>query len=122
MTTVTHLAGVDVQIGSHLRQRCSWCGAVLTDVDLSRMGVQLPECEACGGRGHVEQDGCETCAGTGYGPASPYPTWPVGAFVTVDGAASYVVDAIPSEEPGAPEGAMATPLDCCARLDPAVTI
>jgi hypothetical protein len=38
--TVTHIAGVPLTVGSHLRQRCGWCGAVLIDVDLDRIAVQ----------------------------------------------------------------------------------
>lgn len=126
MSALTHLAGVDVQIGTQLRQRCSWCGAVLIDEDLSMTAVALQPCEACAGTGITPTfdpppTNCESCDGSGYAPPAPYPTWAVGAFVTVDGAASYVVDPIPSEEPGALEGSMSTPLDCCARLDPAVT-
>ena len=35
---VTHIAGVEVNIENRwLRQRCSWCGAILSDYDLATM-------------------------------------------------------------------------------------
>lgn len=36
---VTHIAGQQVQVGSRLRQRCSWCGEILCDYDLERTKV-----------------------------------------------------------------------------------
>lgn len=36
---VTHIAGLDVQVGRYLRQRCAWCGAMLSDYDLARVAV-----------------------------------------------------------------------------------
>jgi hypothetical protein len=39
VSPVTHIAGAQVQIGSHLRQRCSWCGVILGDYDLDRIAV-----------------------------------------------------------------------------------
>ena len=57
---VVHIAGSFVYIGSLLRQRCAWCGAVLIDYDLERIAVP------------VGQD-----AGPGV--------WPVGELVMVDG-------------------------------------
>lgn len=64
--TVTHIAGPPVQVGAHLRQRCSWCGAALIDYALDRIGV-------------LEGD-------------DPTPaTWPAGELVEVDGGLSHVV-------------------------------
>lgn len=61
--TVSHLAGPDVifntEEGQVLRQRCTWCGTTLIDVNLSH--IQVP----------VGQEG-------------PYPSWRVGAFVDAD--------------------------------------
>jgi hypothetical protein len=63
----THIAGLDVQVGQRLRQRCGWCGATLDDYDLARIAVPIGQ--------------------------NPRPaTWPVGAVVRVDGSASYTVD------------------------------
>ena len=41
MTGVVHIAGNDVQVGSRLRQRCAWCGAVLVDYDLANIAVPV---------------------------------------------------------------------------------
>jgi hypothetical protein len=78
MSAVIHIAGPDIQVGSQLRQRCAWCGAVLIDQDLERVAVP------------VGQD--------------PRPaTWPAGELIAVDGNLSYVVE----HEDGArlPDGA-----------------
>lgn len=64
--TVTHIAGVSVQVGAHLRQRCSWCGATLNDYALDRLAV--PE---------------------GQDPTPA--TWPAGELVAVDGQLTRVV-------------------------------
>jgi hypothetical protein len=65
---VTHIAGADILIGDRrLRQRCSWCGAVLLDYDLATVAV------------------------AGDDP-SPPATWPVGRLVRVDGAMSTVLE------------------------------
>ncbi len=65
---VTHIAGADITIGGRrLRQRCSWCGAVLIDYDLANVMV------------------------AGDGPATPA-TWPVGRLVRVDGGMSTVLE------------------------------
>jgi hypothetical protein len=57
---VVHIAGLDVQIGQLLRQRCGWCAEILVDYDLDRTAV--PEGQ----------------------PGRPA-TWPVGGLVLVDG-------------------------------------
>lgn len=62
-----HIAGPDIQVGSQLRQRCAWCGAVLIDYALERIAVP------------VGQD--------------PRPgRWAPGALVAVDGGASWAVE------------------------------
>lgn len=67
MTEVIHIAGDAVQIGPYLRQRCSWCGAVLVDCNLDRVAVP------------VGQD--------------PRPaTWPFGGLVARDGNATWTVE------------------------------
>lgn len=64
---ITHIAGLDVQVGPYLRQRCAWCGAVLDDYDLRCVAVQEGQ--------------------------NPRPAmWEVGVLVAVGGAASWVVD------------------------------
>jgi hypothetical protein len=63
---VIHIAGPDIQVGSQLRQRCAWCGAVLLDYALDRIAVP---------------------AGQDPRPS----TWPAGELVACDGSAQYVV-------------------------------
>ena len=66
-TGVIHIAGVYVQVGSRMRQRCGWCGALLLTYDLAALAVP------------VGQD--------------PTPaTWPVGSLVRVDGGLSFQVE------------------------------
>lgn len=77
---IIHIAGEPIQIGTHLRQRCGWCGATLLDYALDRIGVPAGQ--------------------------DPRPgTWTTGALVAVDGNASYVVnhtdgDQLPAEACG----------------------
>lgn len=67
MSGVIHIAGVHVQIGERLCQRCAWCGTLLIDYDLSRIAVP------------VGQD--------------PMPgIWPHGELVLVDGGMSASVE------------------------------
>ncbi len=64
---ITHIAGAQVQAGARLRQRCSWCGAVLCDYGLTRIAV--PE---------------------GQDPTPGM--WETGRLVEVDGNASWIVE------------------------------
>lgn len=66
---VTHIAGIRVQTGQFVRQRCAWCGAVLEDYDLERLGV-IPGPD---------------------GQAGEVPLWEVGGLVLVDGALSMAL-------------------------------
>lgn len=66
---VTHIAGVYIQVGGILRQRCAWCGALLMHYDLAAIAAP------------VGQEG-------GDWPG----TWPIGALVTVDGGLSFIVE------------------------------
>lgn len=68
---VTHIAGADITIGGRrLRQRCSWCGAILLDYDLANVAVMVEPGEQ----------------------AEPPATWPVGRLVRVHGGMSTVLD------------------------------
>jgi hypothetical protein len=103
---IVHIAGVDLNVhGRYVRQRCSWCGALLLDYDLARISRVLEP---------------------GEDPAAPWQpaTFAVGAQVAVAGAfedggwTSYRV--LPPElaEDGV-SGKLAE--GSCADLDPAVT-
>jgi hypothetical protein len=72
-TGVIHVAGVHVQVGHRLRQRCAWCGAMLIDYDLARVAVPI-------------------------GQDAAVATWPVGQLVLVDGGMSALIE----HEDGAP--------------------
>lgn len=93
-TTETHLAGPAITVdGRYMRQRCSWCGAVLLDYDLANVGV--PE----------GQDG----------PSG----WALDAMIRQSdhGAVSYVVE----PERSATGDGVKLPDDSCMRIDPEVT-
>lgn len=93
----THIAGLDVTVnGTHLRQRCAWCGTVLVDQDLTRVAV------AAGSPAQEAQT-------PGDLPDWRYPTWPVGEQVTVDGGLTFVVKDEKLVD------------DSCARLPPEIT-
>lgn len=64
---IVHIAGAAVRTGPYLRQRCSWCGAALIDVDLR----QYPHDDECW---------------------FDYPTWtPSALIVSVGDRATFVV-------------------------------
>lgn len=68
MAVESHIAGLDVEVGPYLRQRCAWCGTVLLDYDLRNVAVQT-EAED-----------------------KSVATWPVGEVIRVDGNMSSVVE------------------------------
>lgn len=89
--TIIHIAGLDVQVGAQLRQRCSWCGAVLLDYDLTRVASVVAPGEVWSG------------------PS----TWPVGALIETDGCMSSVVEHDPDKD--------VLPDACCAKLPAELT-
>lgn len=66
MSAMVHIVGMYVQVGNLLRQRCTWCGAVLIDYDLEN--VMVPD----------GQDGPSTL--------------PVGRLVRVDDVVTLTLD------------------------------
>lgn len=88
---VVHIAGPAITIGTHLRQRCSWCGAVILDVPLDRTMVTLLPGETEPG---------------------PYPTWPIGELIEIDGGMTSVIE----HSDGAD-----LPPNACGCLDPEMT-
>jgi hypothetical protein len=86
---ITHIAGQRIIIDNFVRQRCAWCGAVLVDQDVTHIAVMTSDDPG------VHDPGV--------------PTWPVGALVTLDGNAAWVVEG------------NRMPADACGKLDPAVT-
>jgi len=90
---IIHIAGVDITLhGTHLRQRCSWCGYVLMEYDLTRVAVPIGQ--------------------------DPTPgRWEIGALVAVDGDCSWTVEpefSESGEQNKLPDGA-------CALLPPEMT-
>lgn len=61
MSTFVHIAGLRLEIGHHVLQRCAACGMVLAD----NTNVAMP----------IEPDGKEPT----------FPTWPIGELVEVEG-------------------------------------
>lgn len=123
LASVTHIAGADLTIaGRRMRQRCAWCGAVLIDMDLARVSVQIEQCRTC----NVDSDGtriypdgqgatgCPNCKGTGDEPPKPPATWPCGRLVRVTGEGGFRVYAVLDEADQLPD-------DACASVDDAVT-
>lgn len=95
MTAVVHLSGATVFVGTVMRQRCAWCGALLIDDDLATMQVAV-------------------VAGEEPRPPSGFEE---NTFVAVEGddRSTKVMWAVPPPpDRRLPEGA-------CAALDPAVT-
>jgi hypothetical protein len=97
--TVTHIAGPDITVqGRYFRQRCSWCGAVLVDYDLTQVAVKMNE------------DGSHP---------GPLGAFQVGRLIRVAGAGTG------SEEGGTTYTSALEderlPDDSCALLDPEVT-
>lgn len=66
-TGTVHIAGPLITVGQQMRQRCSWCGHLLTDWDADLVAV--PE---------------------GQEPSLPH--WELGRLVLVDGGMSAVLD------------------------------
>lgn len=91
--TIVHIAGAPVQVGTHLRQRCSWCGGVLVDQDLAMTAVPV-------------------------GQDPTYPTWPVGELIEIDGLDESTVSMTSVLEH---EDGQAVPDHCCAKLSPEAT-
>lgn len=89
---VVHIAGLDVTVGDHMRQRCAWCGAVLEDVPhIGQVMVAMTD-------PHPDNEGLR------------FPVWEVGALVAVDGGMKWAVT-YTGELPG----------NACTALDPEVT-
>jgi hypothetical protein len=65
---IVHIAGPDVRVDDRLRQRCSWCGALLVDEQVDRLMVPV-----------------------GQRQGLP-PVWLCGSMVAVDGGASWEIN------------------------------
>lgn len=90
---VTHIAGLVCQVGSLVRQRCGWCGAMLSDYDLALTAVSIPD--------PVPEGWTATVA-----------MWELGCLVNIDGPVAQVVQ---------PEAEGKLPAEACMALDPGAT-
>lgn len=117
---IVHLAGPDITMNAHLRQRCVWCGYVLIDQDLTRIGYQI-----CGKPTAVRFPTDEQCqldpGHEGDHDPEPHPrtppTWPVSGFVAVFDAGGFCGYRIVE----APEGGL-VPEGACLLLPPELTL
>lgn len=94
---VIHIAGLQIEVGTRLRQRCGWCGAVLIDQDLARVMVE------------IKPDDTER--------APAYPVWEVGSLVGVIGNR----DSFRYMRTVEHKDGDRLPPECCAQLDDDVT-
>lgn len=81
-----------MQIKTRVRQRCCWCGIAIIDQELENTAAV------------VDEDG----------NAQPFPVWAQGALVAQVGGTSWQLPFDPAHD--------ALPDDCCAAIDPEVTV
>lgn len=102
LSEVLHLVGPVVTVGTAMRQRCSWCGALILDHDLAKISRMLEP---------------------GEDPDNPDPwkpaTWPFGGLVAMAGVFPAVTWVVEPEyhEDGTPK----VPESSCMNVDDAVT-
>ena len=94
--SIVHIAGHAIQVGPHVRQRCSWCGAVLVDEDETRIAVAITD---------EDPD-----------PEVRIPTWPTGELIEITGLGGTSMTTVLEHADGDP-----VPDHCCAKLSPEVT-
>lgn len=104
MSALVHLAGLPVRVGDVIRQRCAWCGALIDDLDLTRVAVALEpgQTDDDARRMFVDDDG------------NPVRGWD--GFVAVDDAGAMIVR---YQVPHPADGSI--PAGSCMNLDPAAT-
>lgn len=104
---IIHLAGPVITFGSVSRQRCSWCGALIDEKDITNIAV-------------LETDRASERRGEPLMP-DELAWWEVGGLVAVTGSnprMSYAVDAEESKNEFMPDGSPThtAPERCCMRL------
>ena len=121
-TTMIHLAGPCIRFGNLQRQRCSWCGYVMVDDDLSLMAMAIPECTYCGSWDRQSQCPQSDAMDGGHSPYTldPPKGFPFEALVEVTLATGFqggsVVEVVQEED-----GSVKVPENCCMRLPPEMT-
>ncbi len=92
-----HIAGPCAYYGSIRRQRCGWCGALISEYDLSTVSRALEP---------------------GEDPSAPWEPaiWVMGALVAVAAGVYYTVEPEKDEA-----GGMLAPENSCMKIDIAIT-
>lgn len=109
MSGQTHIVGPaiawnDPEDGVLVRQRCSWCGALIREDPIERMAVM------------VDPPNPDTTI--------PIPDWPVGELIRLEGTnpeIRSIVDAPVDDQTGERAADAEVAPDCCLLLDPEVT-
>jgi hypothetical protein len=96
-TGIVHIAALSYQFESIIRQRCSWCGAVLIDADLSMIAFQPND----------------------DGSAPSFPVWEGGRQILRDGHVTSVID---DEISADHEGGIRVDDRCCMRIPRETTV
>jgi hypothetical protein len=127
--TIAHLAGACIQYESLQRQRCSWCGAILIDDDLSRMAVQIAPCARCGVNymhGQHDEENGYCVVGNDvrqphYFESPSLPSgFPAGEFVEVTKGGGFRGSSV-LEVVATDDGIVTVPTNSCLRLPPQLT-
>lgn len=105
LTTVIHVAGIDIIWEGRQRQRCAWCGALLLDRDLKAMSWLLNE------------DGSDPGPPGPLGPGVLYEI-AGGMDESFRGVSRIDPDQLPKTDDG--EGVVPPP-NACVHLDPEIT-
>ena len=92
MSREVHVVGAPLQVKTHVRQRCAWCGVTLIDKDLANTVHEERE------------DGL---------PGEAFNFLPMGALWASVRDTSWQLPFDPAVD--------SLPLDCCTALDPAIT-
>jgi len=125
VTTMIHIAGPCIQFGTLQRQRCSWCGFVIVDDDLSRMNFRIPPCRWCSepwndepheGECQRSEDGLHQWGEIEMPKGFPFEQL---IEITVD-PGGFRMTSLVESEPEA-DGTVKVPENCCMRLPAEMT-
>ena len=93
-----HIAGQPVQVGSVVRQRCSWCGALIDHFDLNRIAAYIGEANA---DADIEVT---------------IPTWEVNVLIEITYGNPRVIQIVEHDDGDQ------LPPSCCAQIDHEITM
>ncbi|MDE2106996.1 MAG: hypothetical protein KGL39_57850 [Patescibacteria group bacterium] len=110
-----HIAGPAITCSSHRRQRCSWCGTIIEDVDLSMIAMPI-----CGGgktcHRHAGHDGEH---GERQEGDFALAVWPFEALLDIEGDNPKMTSLVKPELHE--DGTVKIPSGSCMSLPPEVT-